>query len=173
MANNNLKNPIKTSPAEMSAKMQKLKVVYDWPKIDTNSDKAVEDRISLYFDYSISEGLRPNVEGLALAVGVSKSTLWDWETGRRRSELGSCRADIIKKAKDYIAYMMSDAAMNGDVNPITWIFYAKNYFGMKDVQEHTFNPTSALGEQIPLDDLRKLADQHSREYIVDVDSTDI
>lgn len=155
MANNNLKNPIKATPAEMRAKMQKLKVVYDWPKINLDDDIEVQDRVQLYFDYSLEAGLRPNVEGLALAIGVNRRTLWDWENGNSRSQLGSSRSDIIKKAKDYISFLMSDAAMNGDVNPITWIFYAKNYFGMKDVQEVTFSGNNPLGDQMSAEEIMK------------------
>jgi len=168
-----LRNPIKATPEEMTKRMRKLKVIYDLPKIDLGDDKAVEDRIEYYFTYSIEQGLKPTIEGLALAIGISRNTLWEWETGKSRGLLGSSRGDMIKKAKEYISFLMSEFVMNGEINPITWIFYAKNYFGMKDVQEHTFTPTSALGEQIPLADLQKLADQHSSTYIVDVDSTDI
>lgn len=155
MANNNLKNPIKATPAELSARMKKLKVVYDWPKIDIDSDQEVEDRINLYFDYSVGAGLRPNIEGLALALGISRSTLWDWETGRRRGNIDSSRADIIKKAKDYIAYLMSDGVLDNKINPVTWIFYAKNYFGMSDKQEIEIKANNPLGDNLTPEEIAK------------------
>lgn len=150
-----LRNPIKATPAEIRAKMQKLKVVYDWPKINLDSDEAVMERIELYFSYSAEQGLKPVIEGLALAIGISRNTLWEWETGKSRGKLGSSRGDIVKKAKDYIAFLMSDAVMDGNINPITWIFYAKNYFGMKDTQEVTFNGVNPLGNQMSAEEIMK------------------
>jgi hypothetical protein len=174
MGNPDFKNPVKSSPEELRKTMQKLKVVYDWPKIDLNSDKECEDRISLYFDYSMQNGLRPTIEGLALAVGIDRRTVWDWENKVSRSQPGSSRSDIIKKAKDYIAFLMSNEVMNGNINPVTWIFYAKNYFGMKDTQDINIIPTNPNDAQVPIDDIKKLLqDQHDKSYVVDTDSKDI
>lgn len=155
MANKDLANPIKSSPAELSAKMRKLKVVYDWPKINLDSDKEVEDRINMYFDYCVKEGLKPVVEGLSLAIGISRKTLWDWENGIRRGESSEFRADIIKKAKDYIAFLMSDSALDGKIFPATWIFYAKNYFGMKDTQDINIIPTNPLDRNMTPEEIMK------------------
>jgi hypothetical protein len=154
VANKDLANPIKATPAEMSAKMRKLKVIYDLPKIDLDDDQAVADRIDYYFEYCAKEGLKPIVEGLALAIGIDRRTLWDWESERRRGLLSDSRADIIKKAKDYIAFLMSDAAISGQVNPVTWIFYAKNYFGMSDKQEIEIKAKQPLDE-LPMDEIEK------------------
>jgi hypothetical protein len=172
MANNDLKNPIKATPAEMTIKMRKLKVVYDWPKIDLDSDDEVRDRINLYFDYCTQEGLKPVIEGLALAIGIDRRTLWEWETSQKRATLGSSRADMIKKAKDYVAFLMSDGVMSGQINPVTWIFYAKNYFGMTDSQNITITPNSQDTNTIPFDDLKKLADQHDKSNVIDTTGED-
>jgi hypothetical protein len=154
VSNKDLANPIKATPAEISAKMRKLKVIYDLPKIDLDDDQAVADRIDYYFEYCAKEGLKPIVEGLALAIGIDRRTLWDWESERRRGLLSDSRADIIKKAKDYIAFLMSDAAISGQVNPVTWIFYAKNYFGMSDKQEIEIKAKQPLDE-LPMDEIEK------------------
>jgi hypothetical protein len=166
MAGTNPKNPIKATPAELRATMQKLKVIYDLPKIDLDSDEAVQERISLYFDYSMEQGLKPNVEGLALAIGVSRKTLWDWESGVSRAQLGSSRSDMVKKAKDYISFLMSNEAMNGNINPITWIFYAKNYFGMADTQTIEVKANNQLSPTLTPDEIAK---QIPQDIPVDVD----
>lgn len=171
MANNNLKNPIKAKPGEIKEQSRKLFTIYNWPKIDINSDEEVADRIKLYFEYSMENDLKPTIEGLALAIGVSRSTLWDWETGRRRADVNSSRADIIKKAKDYIAFLMSDGAMNGKINPVTWIFYAKNYFGMSDKQEIEVKAQQPLNE-IPLDEIQERVKKIPKNLTVDADFTE-
>lgn len=160
MANNNLKNPIKKTPAELSAKMRQLKAIYDFPKIDLDSDEKVEERINHYFDYCMEVGLRPNIEGLSLAIGIDRRTLWDWEKGNTRAMFSSIRSDMIKKAKDYIAFIMSDSVLDGAINPVTWIFYAKNYFGMKDVQEFELSQKQPLGEMISPEEIAKRIPQN-------------
>ena len=41
-----------------------------------------------------------------------------------------------------------DAEMvtEGKINPVTYIFRAKNYFGMVDQQEHILTPNNPLGD---------------------------
>lgn len=161
-----LSNPIQAEPGEMSVKMAKLKAIYDLPKIDINSNDEVEERISDYFNYCIAQELRPTVEGLAMALGVDRRTLWDWETGRRRATVDSTTADIIKKAKDYIAFIMSDSVMEGKINPVTWIFYAKNYFGMKDQQDITITPNNQLQPTMSLEEITKRVQS---DVVIDAD----
>lgn len=169
MAGTNPKNPIKATPVEIREKSRKLLHIYRLPKIDLNDDQQVEDRINYYFDYCEKEGLKPVVEGLALALGVTRQALHDWETGRRRGETSPARADMVKKAKEYIAFLMSDAAMSGQVNPVTWIFYAKNYFGMSDKHEIEVKANQPLGEQLSPEEIAKRVGLPDPDEPVDVE----
>ena len=169
MAGTNPKNPIKAKPGEIRERSRKLLTIYNWPKIDINLDEQVEERIRLYFEYSMENDLKPTVEGLALALGVSRSTLWDWETGRSRAQVSSSRSDMVKKAKDYIAFMMSDAVMSGKVNPVAWIFYAKNYFGMTDKQEIEVKAANPLGNTLSPEEIAK---QIPQDIPIDTDWTE-
>ena len=169
MAGTNPKNPIKASPAEIRDKSRKLLHIYNLPKINLDSDQEVEDRINYYFDYCMQEGLKPTVEGLALALGITRQAIHDWETGRRRGASSSRRADMVKKAKDYIAFLMSDAALDGKVNPVVWIFYAKNYFGMTDKQEIEVKGPNPLGDTLTPEDIAK---QIPQDIPIDTDWTD-
>ena len=49
----------------------------------------------------------------------------------------------VKKAKDIIAQMESSMAMDGKIPPVVWIFRAKNFTGMRDVQQVEVAPTSS------------------------------
>lgn len=155
MANNELKNPIKENKGELSARIKRLKVIYDWPKINIDDDKQVEDRINLYFNYTAEAGIKPSIEGLALALGISRKTIWDWDNERRRAQVSGSRADIIKKAKDFIALLINDAALDNKIYPSTWIFYAKNYFGMSDKQEIEIKASQPLGDQLSPEEIAK------------------
>jgi len=44
-------------------------------------------------------------------------------------------SQIIKRAKDTISLMENTMAADGTIPPAVWIFRAKNYQKMKDVQE--------------------------------------
>ena len=159
-------NGILAEPSEMSLKMAKLKVIYDWPKVDINSNDEIQERISYYFDYCIAAQLRPTVEGLAMAIGIDRRTLWGWETGERRATVDSTTANIIKKAKDYIAFLMSDSAIDGKINPITWIFYAKNYFGMRDTQDLVITPNNQLQPTMSIEEITKRVQS---DVVIDAD----
>lgn len=50
---------------------------------------------------------------------------------------------IIKKAKDQISMIESCLARDGKIPAPLWIFRAKNYMGMKDVQQVEVAPTSS------------------------------
>lgn len=158
-------NGFKVKGKELSEKMTKLKVVYDMPKIDINSDEQVEQRINDYFDYCIEAQLRPTVEGLGIALGIDRKTLYNWETGKTRAQFSDYRFRIIKKAKDYIAFLMSDLVMEGKINPVTWIFYAKNYFGMSDKQEVVLTPNNPLGENASQEEIQqRLLEATANDY---------
>ena len=140
---------------ELSEKMRKLKVIYDMPKINLDSDEEVEQRINEYFEYCIEAQLRPTVEGLGLAIGVNRSTLYNWEVKKTRAGLNDFRYNIIKKAKDYIAFLMSDLVMENKINPVTCIFYAKNYFQICDRQVVVLTPNNPLGENANQDEIQQ------------------
>lgn len=168
MANNELKNPIKENKRELSARIKRLKVIYDWPKIDIDDDQQVEDRINQYFNYIADAGIKPSIEGLALALGISRKSIWDWETGYSRGS-SSSRSDIIKKAKDFIAFLINDAALDNKIYPTTWIFYAKNYFGMSDKHEIEVKANQPLGDELSPEEIAKRVGLPDPDEPVDVE----
>lgn len=140
-------NAIKCTDSEMSEILDRALTVYKWPKIDLDSDEAVEERCALYFEHCRDTGERPTIAGLACAIGCSTQTLSDWESGKTRAQLSSRRSGIIKKAKLLIQYFLEQIAVGNKIYPNVWIFYGKNYFGMKDVQDITITPNTALDQE--------------------------
>ena len=76
--------------------------------------------------------------------------MWEWENGVKCS---SERADLIKKGKEIIASFEAELAAKGKVNPVVYIFRAKNYFGMKDQQDVVVAPAQPLGADVPTEQL--------------------
>ena len=109
------------------------------------SDDECRERLEWFFDTCGRTGQLPTVEKMVMALGTVKQTVWDWEQGRGCSQR---RADLIKKAKGFIAGFESEMVTEGKINPVVYIFRAKNYFGMKDQQDVVIKPENPLGEKV-------------------------
>lgn len=121
--------------------------MWDLPPLNLDDDVAVAERVRWFFEHCKGADMKPTVNGLAMALGVSRQTLHDWSTGRRRGE-NSDRADLIKRAYDTLSLLWEDYMLNGKVNPVSGIFLGKNHFGYTDKQEVTLTPGKSLGEEI-------------------------
>lgn len=106
-----------------------------------------------YFKRCMQYGVRPTVEGLSITAGVCRNTLYDWERGAKRS--GSGLSDVVKKAKQYVNYVLATMASTGKVQPVFFIFYAKNHFGYVDKVEHEVTSSTPLTEIETGPDLQK------------------
>lgn len=114
------------------------------PPIDTKDIPQLQNRISEYFTICSEEDMKPSVAGLALAVGVSRKTIWEWSQGDDVEK--SDRRNVIKKAYQILNLMMEDYMQNGKINPVSGIFLMKNNFGYADKQEVVVTPNQPLGE---------------------------
>lgn len=103
----------------------------------------IQNRIDEYFLECYETGQRMTVEKLALALGIHRDTLHAWETDR--AKYGE-KSDIIKYAKECIASYDADMVTSGKMNPVPYIFRAKNYYGMRDQQDVIITPSSPIGE---------------------------
>lgn len=108
-------------------------------------DEECRQRLEWFFDTCGRTGQLPTVEKMIMCLGAVKSTVWQWEQGQGCS---SRRTDLIKKAKEFIASFESEMVTEGKINPVVYIFRAKNYFGMKDQQDVVLKPESPLGDTV-------------------------
>ena len=56
------------------------------------------------------------------------------------------RSDLIKKAKEILAGIDAKLVSQGKIPQITYIFRAKNFFGLTDKQEVVVTPQAPLGD---------------------------
>lgn len=101
-----------------------------------STEEAME-RTELYFQRCANMGVRPLWEEYALALGVSRVTLWSWATGYTK---GVVDPEVVKRAKDFIAAYDARMVTDGKLNPVTYIFRAKNFYDMKDQQDVVVTP---------------------------------
>ena len=107
-----------------------------WGRPCVKTTEEARERIIEYFERCLNQGIKPTVEELALALGTYRTTLYRWETGEKKGIDG----ELIKQAKEFIATFDAKAVSAGKLNPVTYIFRSKNYYGLRDQQEVVVQP---------------------------------
>ena len=117
------------------------------------TDEEIRERLERYFVETLEAGEIPTVEEMCLALGYPRQTIWRWEVGEEGST--PTRRYLIKKAKEFLASFDAKLVQENKVNPTTYIFRAKNYFGLKDEQEYVLTPNNPLGDIKDSKEIRK------------------
>jgi hypothetical protein len=131
-----------------------------------NSAEEMQGLIESYFNDCVELEIRPTIRGLASALGTVYSTLNDWENGSRDGILGNSGSLVIKKAKQFIAEYDEMLAVEGVDNPILFMFRAKNYYGMRDLQDIQLTASNALQ---PTMSMQEIADKVAKDVVIDTD----
>ena len=102
------------------------------PKVSGSDTEAVEERIEDYFRLCSERDALPTIEGMSLALGVDRSTLWNWSKGQ-----GCTRGttEAVQRAKTLLSAMDAELASKGKIQPVTYIFRSKNFYGLSDKVE--------------------------------------
>jgi hypothetical protein len=130
------------------------KSLLKWYKMEKAvTDEEIRERLERYFVETLEAGEIPTVEEMCLALGYARHTIWRWEVGEEGST--PARRNLIKKAKEFLASFDAKMVQEGKINPVTYIFRAKNYFGLQDKQEYVLTPNNPLGDHANPDDIRK------------------
>lgn len=135
------------SSEELSMLIERLNDQRKLSRVTTPEE--VEQRVSEYFDACIQNSIRPGVEGMALALGVTRQTLLNWQSE------GNQKGEIITRAKQMLAALLESWSMAGKINPITGIFLMKNHFGYADKTEVEVAPRNTLGVNMTPDEIAK------------------
>ena len=133
---------------DISRCLRNCLMFYDRPIV--KSDEECRQRLYDFFDTCENTGQLPTIEKMVMCLGAVKQTVWDWDQGKKCSQT---RADMIKKAKEFIHSFEAEMVTEGKINPVVYFFRAKNYFGMKDQQDVVIRPESPLGDTVDRDRL--------------------
>lgn len=115
------------------------------------TDDEVRERLTDFFQYYAENGGLPTVEKMALALGADKVTVFDWQNGTK----GSVRSNLIKNAKSILAAIDADLVLKGMINPVAYIFRAKNYYGMKDQQDVVVQAKNIFGADTSREEIER------------------
>ena len=141
--------------AEYSRIQKNCLMFYDMGKKPVKTIEELETRLSDFFIRCAETGQLPTVEKMCMSIGYDRATVWAWLAGVNGCFLGLSGIDTLKKAKSYIAAFDAELLMENKVNPVAYIFRAKNYYGMVDKQEHIITPSQPLGEELTQEDIQK------------------
>ena len=119
-----------------------------------------------FFQVLSETGELPSVEKMALALGTTRQSIWNWENGIKCSP---ARQQMIKQAKEMLAAMDADLVSNNKIPQVTYIFRAKNFFGMKDQTDVVITPNNPIGAEVPEEELRK---RIAGDVVIDKDAID-
>ena len=128
------------------------------PYAFSSMDQLKED-ISDYFDACNEYDIMPTVSNLALWLGVNTDTLYE-----HKNNSMSPFSDVIKNVFNYMHSLMQGGTLSGDINPVTYIFLSKNYYGMRDdknIQVSATNDSSSPNAQETASALRKQLEEES------------
>lgn len=118
------------------------------PRVVTDDECA--ERLNEFFNHCAETGEIPTVEKMALALGVTRVRLWQWAQG----EKGAVRQNMIQMAKEILASMDAELVSRNKIPQVTYIFRAKNYFGMSNKTEVVVTPNNPLEASVGKEELQ-------------------
>lgn len=106
---------------------------FDAPPVDLTDPKAIERRINEYFTACADAGLRPGNLGMYSALGLTRQDVNNFIHGRSHRVNPEC-IDIIQKGIRAMSTYRELLVNHGRLNPVSYIFQAKNFDHLADVQ---------------------------------------
>lgn len=113
--------------------------------LDYNDVAEMERRFMRYLQLCAEWDMKIGNQAAYAAIGINKDVVYEWE---HRQMGNPARTEFVKKVRQFCAMYREGLMEDGKVNPVTGIFWQKNYDGLRDQQEVVLTPnTSPLGEQ--------------------------
>ena len=125
------------------------------PKVNLHDTEDVKQAIYNYLLDCEQSGKRPANMGLYRALDLSRQDVNDVITGKNKSKVSPECIDIIKKAISMLAEYREQLGIQGKLNPVTLIFWQKNYDRMTDSQVIEIQSNKHDAMQLTQDEITK------------------
>lgn len=112
--------------------------------LDRDDVEEMERRFAFYLEMCAQWDMKVGNMAAYAAIGIDKADAYEWSN---RNLGNPARTAFIKKVQKVCAMYREGLMQDGKVNPVTGIFWQKNYDGMKDQTEMVLTPNNPLGEQ--------------------------
>ena len=121
--------------------------------LDHDDVEEMERRFQHYLTKCAEWDMKIGNQAAYAAIGINKDLVYEWTVRRQTNPR---RTEFVKKVQQFCAMYREGLMEDGKVNPVTGIFWQKNYDGMKDQQEVVLTPnTSPLGDQTDAEALKQ------------------
>lgn len=121
-------------------------------KVHADDLEEICSRASSYINHCATYGNLPTMQGLSGWLGITRKTLYEWLKNYNKPKT----VELLERIRDFIADVSTQAATKGKVNTVAWIFYAKNYFDMRDSVEVEVGAKNILEPQKTQEELERL-----------------
>ena len=146
--------------------LNEVLVAYHQEKV--KSDEELSSRLANYFQYCADNEIIPTMEEMAMWTGYTQTTVFDWISGKNKG-FSSETSTIIKKAKELVKTFDAKLVTSGKLNPVTYFFRAKNYYGMSDTQKIEITPTNNAEATMSEEEIAKRLLSDSATDVIDVE----
>lgn len=137
-------NGVHTKPGDNTRYSSVLMELNKWGAIDHASVDALEERFWKFVEFCGENDIRVTNQLAYFALGINKDNVYDWENGRGRTPAHS---DFIKKIKSFCSTFREMLGADGRLNPVTLVWWQKNYDGFVDNQQVTLVPGNPIGTE--------------------------
>lgn len=150
----NKSNPINSSKSKMSDYLSKenvksfnrIVVSKNFDKLHDKKDGKKTTQVFQNYDECLSEvegyfklcdqyDIIPTIASLALYLGIHRDTIYTIANNPKTYHT----SDILKSAISTCQAYHENAFMSNEISPVSFIFYSKNYYGLKDTTDVRFN----------------------------------
>ena len=104
------------------------------PKVALSDAEAIRERVDYYYTLCVTDGIRPNLPGLALAFGLTRTGLMNAMTDRRITR--ECAGEL-GRGIAMMDEILSAMTLDGRVMPVAAIYLMNNWLGYKNASEVT------------------------------------
>lgn len=98
----------------------------------------MERRLNRYLQKCVEWDMKVGNQAAYAAIGLTRDQVYDW--GTRRASNNPDLALFVKKVQQICAVYREGLMEDGKVNPVTGIFWQKNYDGLRDQSEVVLYP---------------------------------
>ena len=152
---------VKNTPAQNTAIATSIMDIMSWEKPDRKDIDGLYRAFNHYIQYCINNGVPIGNMNAYMSMGIDFRTAYDFEVGRYTP----AHQKLIRDVKCVCASFREQSMAEGGINPVTGIWWQKNYDGLKDVQEVVVAPNEKQ-EQYSIADIQK-------RYAIESTETDV
>ena len=133
-----------------------LATILSWEPVDKTDVAQLDERFVQFVNFCAENDVRITNQTAYLALGISKDEVYDWGNGHTRDKT---HADFIKKVKAFCSAYRELLGAEGKLNPVTLVWWQKQYDGMVDKQELVLTPNA---QRLSDGDYQEIAEKYKQ-----------